>query len=1151
MTTFLHSPWLKDLGWVLVHSLWQGAILWALLAMVFALGRHHLSAAAKHRLAWLTLTALALAPVATMIWMQIGKPAAPQPATSGYASTAPIASPVPPPPAASPEKSDVTKAPLSTMPPTRPTDAFVAETSKASWLVQLPIWFATAWLTGLMLLTIRLLFGWRWIAGLKHTGTAPESTWFARFVEWANRAGLRHVRVLVCPALGVPLVVGWLRPVICFPASLLSRLSLAEVESLMLHELAHLKRRDPLLQFWVTVVETLLFHNPAAHALASTVRQTGELACDDLVLVWNGDGKTYAHALAAAEEWRGAQFALAATGMGSLKHRIQRILGLGEHGRLTSLPERFGITSVAGIALYFVVCGLAVPRIARALTPEERVAVINQERQALQITSENSEPPELKATGTVRTADGSKPTGNFSIVAWSQNYTAFYTVGATGEKQTVVGRGDRMAVGAWIPGYAPAMTPVSFATPKKDKGIFDLVVEPGFPAVIKLVDKEGHPVPDAQVSCTAFLAPERDLYDIYHQGKLTTDATGTCIPGNTLEGLAFRLDIRAFGFRWQRFEDIRFGKDKPATLTLVKSSPITGTIVDTRTQLPIAGVNALCMNRRMDNGTFSHGYGYGLMPRMNATPSDKSGRLELNICHPNDTYRILLEGPGYGRKVVELSGESGEFKFELAPELVVSGTIEDPEKKMVRRNGAVLLGLDNKFGASRDTVQVSREFKADSTGKVAFEFRQLSQGTVKLEAFYKGTWETPLTSSMKALRFRVENGALKCLTMAPQAEPAPEATRAVELAFSTPKGSPPFNGEVPLVVKNSSITFHKVTDGVCKVDVPLNSNLNVYCGGITGYRFDQKWVKVEAGVEPLRIDIPMEPAGAISGDLRMYPGYKAGRSEPHLILLKYEPEAGEWQTVYNDSGQLLKVLENGSRFFISPVSLNARYRILAHHGSSMVETPEFVVDDTTPLLRKDITFPEGDSVRGTVLQPDGAPMEGGAIYLIYKEPAHRITSSNLPVKSDGAFEVPHVNFDVAGQYYLSIPATRGIAPLVAKLGGSSSPLHLKRESANTVEGIVVGTDGLPVQGLKLHFAPVEVPDQRSFMDVADLLPADAPTDVEGKFRVSTLPSGRFRVITGGEYVWPDSGLHSGDAPARIIEAPQPAGDAYRFVLRKR
>lgn len=178
-------------------------------------------------------------------------------------------------------------------------------------------------------------------------------------------------------------------------------------------------------------------------------------------------------------------------------------------------------------------------------------------------------------------------------------------------------------------------------------------------------------------------------------------------------------------------------------------------------------------------------------------------------------------------------------------------------------------------------------------------------------------------------------------------------------------------------------------------------------------------------------------------------------------------------------------------------------------------------------------------------------MEGGNIYLIYNETANRITSSNIPVKPDGTFELSHVNFEVSGKYFLSLPATRGITPLIAELDGASSNLRLKREWAHAVEGVVVDPDGIPLQGVKFQVSPVETPTQNSFHNIMASLPVDAPTDTEGKFRVSTLPSGKFRVFLGWEYVWADGHPYSMDDPAHMIEAPQPAGKLYKFVLKKR
>jgi beta-lactamase regulating signal transducer with metallopeptidase domain len=1141
MSTFLQSPWLKDLGWVLVHSLWQGAVLWALLALVFALGRAHLSAAVKHRMAWLTLTLLALAPAVTMTWMQMGKHEEPQSAQTAYtsANATPAASAAPIPSSTSPAKSN-SIATLPITPVARPTDAFAIEASSTSWLAQLPIWFATAWLAGLTLLIIRLLFGWRWIAGLKRTGAEPEPTWRTQFLEWSGRTTLRHVRVLVCPTLGVPLVVGWLRPVICFPASLLTRLSVAEVEALMLHELAHLKRRDPLLQFWVTVVETLLFHNPAAHVLANTVRHTGELACDDLVLAWKGDGKTYARALAAAAEWRGAQFALAATGIGSLKHRIQRILGLGEHGRLTSLPERFGITSVAGIALYFVVCGLAVPRIARALTPEERISVINQEREALKVPVGEDESRKFKAAGIVRMADGSKPTNTFALVTWSYKNTSFSSGIRAEQKKTVEGHGNQLQVGAWIPGYAPAITSAVFPEAETGRGTFELVVERGFPAILKFVDKAGKPIPDAIVSCITYLMPGRDLT---YQGKLTTDANGTCSPGNMAAGQSLKVEVRAFGYQWQYFDEVQFEAGKPATLTLLPAAPVSGTLVDAHTQWPVSGALATCLERQRDRKSSYH-YGYSPGPRMSAAPSDQSGRLQLDICHPDDTYEIIIEAPGYARKMVGVSANKGDFHAILNPELVFSGVLEDPEKKLYRRNGGkVSLQLETWLGEQRQQVWLSGEFEADAQGRTPFSFHNLSPGKLTLHTGQGSGWETDLQSSLQDVVFRTEDKGLKVI-QGPDSivKPSPPPVRSVEIVFAPPSGSPAFDGEVTLSISGQMDASYKVTANRCTVDAPIGKHMEVQDAGTVGYRFDTKRIKVEAGEGPVHVDVPMEEAGAISGDLHYSTTQPLGRSNSHIVLMKWDPRDGSWNLVHDHSNKLIRILGDGARYFISPVALDTTYRVIVQNGLSFAESPEFQISNSTPLHRQDITFPVGTRVQGTVLQPDGSPMEGGMIYLLYREPNYRHTSTNYTVKPDGTFELPGVNFGVTGQYFLSIPGSRGVAPLIAPLDKSSGIVRLQREAAHTMDFQLVDAGGAPVTGVKLRFAPKTLEDSAYFLGGGgDSITSDSSDDL-GRIRVTSFPPGEYGMYIDWDYEF--------DVPGPTVNIPAATGTVRKLVIKK-
>lgn len=137
------------------------------------------------------------------------------------------------------------------------------------------------------------------------------------------------VRLRVCARVQVPAVMGWLRPIILVPAAALSDLSVQQLEALLLHELAHVRRNDFIVNLLQTAVETLLFFHPAVWWVSRQVRQERENCCDDLAADRCGSRVLYARALAAMEELRGmpGQMALGARD-GVLLKRVRRIVGL-------------------------------------------------------------------------------------------------------------------------------------------------------------------------------------------------------------------------------------------------------------------------------------------------------------------------------------------------------------------------------------------------------------------------------------------------------------------------------------------------------------------------------------------------------------------------------------------------------------------------------------------------------------------------------------------------------------------------------------------------------------------------------------------------------------------------------------------------------
>ena len=127
---------------------------------------------------------------------------------------------------------------------------------------------------------------------------------------WLNQAealrdslGVRRaVRFLESSAAQVPMVVGWLRPVLLMPASVLTGLRPSEVEALLVHELAHIRRLDDLVNLLQAVAETLLFYHPVVWWLSAKLRREREFCCDDLATAVTGDGVAYSRALVAAAE---------------------------------------------------------------------------------------------------------------------------------------------------------------------------------------------------------------------------------------------------------------------------------------------------------------------------------------------------------------------------------------------------------------------------------------------------------------------------------------------------------------------------------------------------------------------------------------------------------------------------------------------------------------------------------------------------------------------------------------------------------------------------------------------------------------------------------------------------------------------------------
>jgi len=203
-------------------------------------------------------------------------------------------------------------------------------TRTSAWLVVLRPWLMSAWLCGVLLLSLRTVWAWRRALALTQEGTRQPASRMAlaALTRMMKRARVsRPVRLLESVAIEVPTVVGLWRPLILLPASTLSGLSVLQLEAILAHELAHIRRHDYLVNLLQALVETVLFYHPAVWWLSARIREEREHCADDVAVECCGDVLLYSRALATLEQLRGSipAPALAANG-GSLLLRIQRLL---------------------------------------------------------------------------------------------------------------------------------------------------------------------------------------------------------------------------------------------------------------------------------------------------------------------------------------------------------------------------------------------------------------------------------------------------------------------------------------------------------------------------------------------------------------------------------------------------------------------------------------------------------------------------------------------------------------------------------------------------------------------------------------------------------------------------------------------------------
>ena len=357
---WLREPAAHAIGWALVQFLWQGAAVGLLTGLALMVLRRSASDV-RYVVSSIGLAVMLTFPIVTAVqkYQDFGRETAAEP---GLGSFAPPAAEGPASLSRAAGSADEQAVPRAIPTPVLARlRAIGAESLRTSLML--------VWLGGVAILSLRLLTGWLWVQRLRTRRVAPAAD---NLLHMAARLGKRlHIRrtvtLLESGLVDVPTVIGFLRPVVLLPAAVLAGLTATQVEAILAHELAHIRRHDYLVNLLQTLVETMLFYHPAVWWLSRQIRIERENCCDDLAVTLCGDPVAYAAALADLESLRSAgpaprrHVAMAATG-GSLLHRIRRLLGA------PSSHSGRGPAWLAGGVAVLLVGGIAVGADTRPLT---------------------------------------------------------------------------------------------------------------------------------------------------------------------------------------------------------------------------------------------------------------------------------------------------------------------------------------------------------------------------------------------------------------------------------------------------------------------------------------------------------------------------------------------------------------------------------------------------------------------------------------------------------------------------------------------------------------------------------------------------------------------------------------------------------------
>jgi beta-lactamase regulating signal transducer with metallopeptidase domain/ribosomal protein L32E len=331
MNAIIQSELLQALGWAVLNSLWQMALLWVLYNSIQSFYRA--SSSQKSRLATILLAGGFAWFVFTFFSSILDK-----------------------------QQANVLLN-LNILPG--------GANQQANHLLKAVLPYASAIYLILFLVPLfRFIRNYRYAQALRTHGTSKSVIDWKLFVKKVSaRMGIKKtVTLWVSEWVHSPVTIGYLKPVILMPLTIISHLTPQQVEAVLLHELAHIRRHDYLVNLLIHFIQAVLYFNPFVKLFIKTIEKEREKSCDEIVMQFRYDPHSYAEALLKLEiRHQSVQIlAIAASGKNNLLQRIERIMGIEQ-------KKIFSVSRFAGLAAAFL-CILVLNAVLTTTKPENTIA---------------------------------------------------------------------------------------------------------------------------------------------------------------------------------------------------------------------------------------------------------------------------------------------------------------------------------------------------------------------------------------------------------------------------------------------------------------------------------------------------------------------------------------------------------------------------------------------------------------------------------------------------------------------------------------------------------------------------------------------------------------------------------------------------------